>query len=74
MLLREDPAEGDLRDRCAWLAGRTGTDPRAIWEWGLLDRLATGLALTAVGLQPVAAQMLAAADGIASAGTEPFRP
>ena len=74
VLLREDPAEGDPRDRCAWLAGRTGADPRAIWEWGLLDRVATGLTLTVAGLQPVAAQMLAAADEIASAGTELFRP
>jgi len=73
VLLREDPAEGDLRNRCTWLAGRTGTDPRAIWEWGLLDRVATGLTLTVAGLQPVAAQMLAAADEIASAGTGPFR-
>ena len=73
VLLREDPAEGDLRERCAWLAGRTGTDPRAIWEWGLLDRVTTGLTLTVAGLQPVAAEMLAAADEIASAGTEPFR-
>ncbi|MCU7727381.1 aminoglycoside phosphotransferase family protein [Actinoplanes sp. KI2] len=74
VLLREDPAEGDLRDRCRWLADRTGTDPRAIWEWGLLDRVATGLTLTVAGLQPVAAQMLAAAEEIAAAGTEPFRP
>jgi streptomycin 6-kinase len=73
VLLREDPAEGDPRDRCAWLAERTGADPRAIWEWGLLDRVATGLTLTVAGVQPVAAQMLAAADEIASAGTEPFR-
>jgi streptomycin 6-kinase len=73
VLLREDPAEGDLRDRCRRLADRTGTDPRAIWEWGLLDRVATGLTLTVAGLRPVAAQMLAAADEIASAGTEPFR-
>jgi streptomycin 6-kinase len=74
VLLREDPAEGDLRDRCAWLADRTGIDPRAIWEWGLLDRVATGLTLTVAGLQPVAAEMLAAADEIASAGAEPFSP
>jgi streptomycin 6-kinase len=74
VLLREDPAEGDLRERCAWLAGRTGADPRAVWEWGLLDRVATGLTLTVAGLQPVAAEMLTAADQIASAGVEPFRP
>jgi streptomycin 6-kinase len=67
VLMREDPAEllaGDPWDRCRWLAGRTGTDPVAIWEWGVLERVATGLVLTAVGLQPVAAEMLAAADTI----------
>jgi hypothetical protein len=44
---------------------RTGTDPQAIWEWGLADRVATGLTLTVTGLQPIAAEMLAAADAIA---------
>ncbi|HEY0530745.1 MAG TPA: aminoglycoside phosphotransferase family protein [Actinoplanes sp.] len=68
VLMREDPAElmaGDPWDRARFLAARTGTDPQAIWEWGLADRVATGLTLTAIGLQPVAAQMLAAADLIA---------
>jgi len=68
VLMREDPAElieGDPWDRCRWLSDRTGTDPRAIWEWGLADRVATGLTLTVAGLQPVAGQMLAAADSIA---------
>ncbi len=67
VLMREDPAEltaGDPHARADWLAARTGTDPRAIWEWGVLERVATGLVLTAVGVQPVAAQMLAAADRI----------
>ena len=68
VLLREDPVElmaGDPWDRARLLAARTGTGPAAIWEWGLAERVATGLALTAVGLQPVAADMLAAADRIA---------
>jgi streptomycin 6-kinase len=67
-LMREDPAEliaGDPWDRARLLAGRTGTDPQAIWEWGVADRVATGLTLTAIGLQPVAGRMLAAADEIA---------
>jgi streptomycin 6-kinase len=70
VLMREDPVElvaGDPWDRARWLADRTGTDPTAIWDWGLADRVATGLTLTAVGLQPVAAEMLAAADAIAAA-------
>lgn len=68
VLMREDPAEliaGDPWDRARYLAARTGTDPQAIWEWGLADRVATGLVLTAIGLQPVAGEMLAAADRIA---------
>ncbi len=67
VLMREDPVElmaGDPWDRAHRLAARTGADPQAIWEWGLAERVSTGLVLTAVGLQPVAAEMLAAADRI----------
>nr|WP_243755166.1 aminoglycoside phosphotransferase family protein [Actinoplanes brasiliensis] len=70
VLMREDPLElmaGNPWDRARWLAARTGTDPVAIWEWGLAERVNTGLVLTAVGLQPLAAQMLAAADAVTSA-------
>jgi streptomycin 6-kinase len=69
VLMREDPLEliaGDPWDRVRFLAGRTGTDPQAIWEWGLADRVDTGLALTAIGLQPVAGEMLRAADEMVS--------
>jgi streptomycin 6-kinase len=65
VLMREDPAElmaGDPWERARWLAARTGTDPRAIWEWGVAERVSTGLLLTAIDLQPVAREMLAAAD------------
>ncbi|MEU4237219.1 aminoglycoside phosphotransferase family protein [Actinoplanes sp. NPDC026619] len=67
VLMREDPVElmeSDPWDRARWLAARTGTDPQAIWEWGLVERVTTGLVLTVAGVQPVAAQMLAAADYI----------
>ncbi len=72
VLMREDPVEllaTDPRDRSRWLAARTGLDETAIWEWGVVDRVATGLVLTEVGLQPVAAQMLTAADTIAATPT-----
>jgi len=71
VLMREDPVEllaGDPWERARWLAGRTGTDPVAIWEWGVAERVSTGLLLTAIGLQPVAAQMLATADAVSAAG------
>jgi streptomycin 6-kinase len=68
VLMREDPVElmeGDPRERARWLAARTGCDPEAIWEWGVVERMSTGLLATAIGLQPVGAQMLEAADAIA---------
>lgn len=71
VLMREDPVElleGDPWDRARFLAARTGTDPVAIFEWGVAERVATGLTLTAVGVQPVAAQMLTAADVISRPG------
>ncbi|UWZ59551.1 aminoglycoside/hydroxyurea antibiotic resistance kinase [Dactylosporangium aurantiacum] len=72
VLMREDPVElmaADPRDRSRWLAARTGLDETAVWEWGVVERVSTGLVLTQVGLQPVATQMLAAADAIAAMST-----
>jgi streptomycin 6-kinase len=68
ILMREDPEElvaGDAHERARWLAARTGLDEVAIWEWGVVERVSTGLLGTEVGLQPVARQMLAAADQVA---------
>jgi streptomycin 6-kinase len=69
VLMREDPLEllhGDPRDRARWLAARCGLDATAIWEWGAAERVATGLVLTRIELQPVGRQMLATADHVAS--------
>ena len=69
IIMREDPAElldGDPRARSRWLARRTGLDPAAIWEWGAVERVSTGLLCTRVGLQPLGREMLAAADHVAS--------
>jgi streptomycin 6-kinase len=65
VIMREDPLEGDLRERSRWLAHRTGLDAEAIWEWGVVERVSTGLLGTRVGLQPIAREMLAAADRLA---------
>jgi streptomycin 6-kinase len=64
IIMREDPLEGDLRHRSAWLAEQTGLDEEAIWEWGVVERVSTGLLGTRVGMQPVARQMLDAAESI----------
>ena len=68
IVMREDPVEllhGDPWDRAHRLAGLTGLDPVAIWEWGAVERVSTGLLLTEIGLQPVGREMLTAADHIA---------
>lgn len=68
ILMREDPLEllhGDPYERARWLAARTGLDVTAIWEWGCVERVSTGLLCTKIGLQPVGGQMLAAADHVA---------
>ena len=68
VIMREDPVEllrGDSRERSRWLARRCGLDETAIWEWGAVERVSTGLLCTRIGLQPVGRQMLAAADQVA---------
>ncbi len=69
VLMREDPVDllaGDPFERARWLAARSGLDVTAIWEWGVAERVSTGLLCTRVDLQPVGRQMLAAADFVAA--------
>jgi streptomycin 6-kinase len=68
ILMREDPVElmtGDPRERARWLANRTGLSETAVWEWGVVERVSTGLLATNVGLQPAGRDMLGAADAVA---------
>jgi len=67
ILMREDPLDGDLRERARWLAERSGLNETAIWEWGVVERVSTGLLGTRVNLQPVAREMLDAAQRLAAA-------
>ena len=68
IIMREDPLDGDLEERARRLAARTRLDATAIWEWGVVERVSTGLLGTRVGLQPIAGQMLAVADQLAATG------
>ena len=45
ILMREDPVEllKATRATARWLAARTGLDATAIWEWGVVERVSTGL-------------------------------
>jgi streptomycin 6-kinase len=68
VLMREDPVElmqGDPHERAHELAVRTARDATAIWEWGVLERVSTGLVLTTIEVQPIGREMLSAADRIA---------
>lgn len=62
ILMREDPLEGDLPTRARWLARQTGLNAEAIWEWGVVERVSTGLLATRIELQPLGSEMLAAAE------------
>jgi streptomycin 6-kinase len=71
VLMREDPVEllaGGSHARAERLAARTGLDATAIWEWGVIERVSTGLLAERIGLQPVGRQMLAVADRLAHGG------
>ena len=71
--MREDPAdllEGDPVSR-SWrraeaLARLTGLDVTAVWEWGVVERVSTGLLCVQVGLQPAGGEMLEVADRLAA--------
>ena len=66
--MRGDPVEliqGDPRERARRLAARTGLDAAAIWEWGVVERVVSGMHCTEIGQQPLGRQTLAAADAVA---------
>jgi len=69
VLMRGDPVElledADPRERARWLATRTGLDAVAIWEWGVIERVSTGLHCERIGLQPLGRETCAAADAVA---------
>ncbi|MCB1693642.1 MAG: phosphotransferase [Pseudomonadales bacterium] len=48
--------------RCHDLASRTGASPRAIWQWGFMERVSTGLVLHQIGMTDEARDTLAIAD------------
>ena len=43
---------------CTLLADRTGIDPTVIWEWGVLERVSTGLYLLDLGAEDLAQPFL----------------
>jgi streptomycin 6-kinase len=62
-IIRCNPDTGDdLHARTNWLAARTGVDATAIWEWGTIYRVTSGLYSHHIGFQPFGDLLLAEAD------------
>ena len=69
VIMREEPHEllgADQQRLARALARRTGTDAAAVWEWGVVETVSTGLLCTQVDLQPGGRLMLEAADHVAA--------
>ncbi len=50
------------RERCAYLSHLTGADRQAIWQWGFIQAMSTGLLLIRVGQKQAGLQMLKVAE------------
>ncbi|WUJ68790.1 aminoglycoside phosphotransferase family protein [Kribbella soli] len=62
-IVRCNPDLGDdLRVRTEKLASRTGVDATAIWEWGTIHRVFSGVYACTIGFQPFGNLLLAEAD------------
>ena len=59
--LRDAPVRRG-RERCAHLAKACEVDERAIWQWGFMERVSTGLHLLELGIEEEAREMLEVAD------------
>lgn len=60
-LLRGDAVQLGLA-RCEQLAALTGVDQTAIWQWGFMERVSTGLLLWKIGRRDLGVDMLHVAD------------
>jgi streptomycin 6-kinase len=62
-IVRCNPDTGDdLRARAERLAARTGVDVTAIWEWGTIHRVVSGVYSRSIGFRPFGDLLLAEAD------------
>jgi streptomycin 6-kinase len=62
-IVRCNPDLGDdLWARTERLASRAGVDATAIWEWGTIHRVVSGVYACSVGFQPFGDLLLAEAD------------
>lgn len=50
------------QERCALLSTLTGIEQKAIWQWGFIECVSTGLLLLQVGMTDLGTELLALAD------------
>ncbi len=67
-LLSGSPADAVAKARgyCRLLASRSGLDAAAIWQWGFIERVSSGLYLLELGADEMARQYLGTAERLAS--------
>ncbi|MET9269990.1 aminoglycoside phosphotransferase family protein [Kribbella sp. NPDC003557] len=58
----------DLRARTEKLASRTGVDATAIWEWGTIHRVVSGVYACTIDFQPFGNLLLTEADRLTASG------
>lgn len=57
-------ARGVLGGYCDLLAERSGLDRQAIWEWGFLERVSTGLHVLGFGAETIGRRFLGSAEAL----------
>ncbi len=55
--------------RCESLANLTRVEPEAIWQWGYMERVSTGLTMLGIGMREDGLDSLAVADRVRSLST-----
>ena len=57
------------RERCETLAAATDVDATAIWQWGYMERVSTGLTMLDIGMREEGLESLAVADRLRAVDT-----
>ena len=67
VIIRMEPVSSaaESLDLAHWIAGRTGRDAAATWDWSVAERISTGLVCTWAGYQPTGQELLASAEAVA---------
>jgi streptomycin 6-kinase len=63
-LLASGDPRGLAQHYCDLLAGNSGVDRQAIWEWGFLERVSTGLCALAIGAEELSRPFFETAEAL----------